>query len=140
MVSPNSIREICDCCFIECKSLYSVKFGESARIERLGISCFESTGIREIVIPYSVPDIGERSFAYCENLSRLKLSNSSLLNRIGYSAFGDCRIGFFLPKNVKDVGDSLVGSTISLLVVSPENPNFVNAVSATRSIYVFQTI
>ena len=127
VVIPDSVREICDRCFIECKSLYSVTFGESTHIERLGISCFESTGIRDIVIPDSVRDIGERCFAYCKNLSRLKLSDSSCLERIGYFAFGDCRIGrFFLPKNVREVGGSLVGSAMSLLVVSPENPNFVN--------------
>ena len=51
---PDSVRELCDRCFYECKSLRRVNFGSSSSLERIGLSCFERSGVEKVSIPDSV--------------------------------------------------------------------------------------
>ena len=37
---PDSVRELCDGCFFECKSRYRAMFGSSSTLERIGFRAF----------------------------------------------------------------------------------------------------
>ena len=45
---PNSVRELCEGCFKGCSSLRRVTFGRSSSLERIGVSCFEETGVEDV--------------------------------------------------------------------------------------------
>ena len=40
---PNGVRELCDRCFKECRSLRRVDFGSSSSLERIGFRAFPSS-------------------------------------------------------------------------------------------------
>ena len=42
---PDSVRELCAGCFKGCSSLRRATFGPSSSLERIGVSCFEGTGV-----------------------------------------------------------------------------------------------
>ena len=51
---PGRVRELCDCCFKECRSLGRVMFGSSSSLERIGDDCFVKTGLQEVRLPHCV--------------------------------------------------------------------------------------
>ena len=55
---PDSVRELCDRCFMMCHRLRRVTFGSSSSLERIGVSCFGDTGVEEV----NIPDRGPRVF------------------------------------------------------------------------------
>ena len=59
---PNNVRELCDHCFKECRSLCRVTFGSSPLLERIGSHCFAFSGIKEVSIPDSVRVLCECCF------------------------------------------------------------------------------
>ena len=42
---PDCVHGLCDGCFFKCKSLRRVAFGSSSSLEKIGVSCFECTGV-----------------------------------------------------------------------------------------------
>ena len=66
-------------------------FSSSSSLERIDVSCFESTKIEEVSIPDSVRELCDRCFAGCSNLRRVRFGSSSSLERIGVEAFGSVR-------------------------------------------------
>ena len=84
---PDGVRELCDCCFKGCKSLRRVNFGSSSSLERIGDSCFASSGVEEASIPDGVRELCEGCFEGCSSLRRVMFGSSSSLERIGFRAF-----------------------------------------------------
>ena len=84
---PDSVRELCQGCFIWCKSLRRVIFGSSSSLERIGVSCFKWSGLEEVSIPDSVHELCDGCFRRCGSLRRVTFGSSPSLERIGVSCF-----------------------------------------------------
>ena len=80
---PHNVRELCDGCFRECKSLRRVMFGSSASLERIGVSCFQETRVEEVAVPDSVRELCDGWFKGCMWLRLVTFGPSSSLERIG---------------------------------------------------------
>ena len=113
---PDSVRELCDGCFKGCNNLRRVTFGDSSSLERIGVSCFKGTDVREVIIPDSVRELCDGCFKGCMALRRVKFGFSSSLERIGVEAFGavldrwgdhiSCNlVTIFIPNSVRELGD-----------------------------------
>ena len=72
---PDIVRELCDdcfkgcsSCFKGCSSLRRVTFGPSSSLERIGVSCFEESGVEEVSVSDSVRELlhGVQEFAACD--------------------------------------------------------------------------
>ena len=70
-----------------CRSLRSVIFGASSRVERIGPEAFRVTRIESLSIPDSVVELGERCFMGCRSLRSVIFGASSRVERIGPEAF-----------------------------------------------------
>ena len=84
---PNNVSDLCDGCFKRCKSLRRVTFGPSSSLERIGVSCFEESGVEEVSVPDGVRELCDGCFKWCESLRRVTFGPSSSLERIGVSCF-----------------------------------------------------
>ena len=62
-------------------------FGPSSSLERIGVSCFERSGVEEVSIPDSVCELCDRCFYKCKSLCRVTFGPCSSLERIGVSCF-----------------------------------------------------
>ncbi len=71
---PNTIDQIPNSAFRDCKSLQSVTIGEKVKI--IGDFSFYNSGLHSIKIPDSVQTIGERAFGKCDSLSRIEIGKS----------------------------------------------------------------
>ena len=102
---PDSVRELCDGCFCECKGLKSLIFGPSPSVERIGVDSLRGTSIARVVIPDSVRELGCRCFYRCGDLYEVLFSVSSLLERIGSRCFQSSRLRhIFVPSTVTTIG------------------------------------
>ena len=86
---PDSVRELCDDCFKGYSSLRRVTFGPSSSLERIGVSCFEATGVEEVCVPDGVRELCDGCFEGCSRLRRVTFAPSSSLERIGAFCFRD---------------------------------------------------
>jgi len=91
---PNSVIEIRDYAFYECRKLRSVFFGNA--VNYIGKYAFDSTGLTSVDIPNSVTLIDQGAFRTCYSLRSVTVgnSNTSINNTgtsIGYEAFYGCR-------------------------------------------------
>ena len=84
---PDSVRELCDGCFKECKDLRRITFGPSSSLERIGVSCFERSGVEELSVPDRVRELCDGCFKECKGLRRITFGPSSSLERIGFDVF-----------------------------------------------------
>ena len=84
---PDCVHELCDRCFRQCASLRCVTFSSSSSVERIGVSCFERTGVEEVIIPNCVRELCDCCFKLCVSLRRVKFGSSSSVERIGVSCF-----------------------------------------------------
>ena len=80
---PDSVRELCDGCFRSCLSLRRVLFGCSSSLERIGVECFQGSGVEDVSIPDSVRELCDGCFGWCKSLRRVNFGTSSSLERIG---------------------------------------------------------
>ena len=64
-----------------------MSFGSSSSLERIGASCFQSSGVEEVSIPDSVRELCDGCFKGCASLRRVNFGSSSSLERIGFGAF-----------------------------------------------------
>ena len=80
---PNNVRELCDKCFYRCTALHRVIFGCSSSLERIGVSCFAYSSIREVSVPDAVRELCDQCFYRCKRLHRVTFGCSSSLERIG---------------------------------------------------------
>ena len=79
---PDGVRELCDGCFKGCRRLQRVTFGPSSSLERIGVSCFEESGVEEVSVPDSVRELCDGCFKGCKGLRRVTFGPSSSLERI----------------------------------------------------------
>ena len=86
---PNNVSELCDGCFKGCSGLRRVTFGLSSSLARIGVACFERTGVEEVSVPDGVRELCDSCFKGCKSLRRVIFSRSSSLERLGVEAFGD---------------------------------------------------
>ena len=76
---PNNVRELCDGCFRGCVGLRRVTFGPSVSLERIGVSCFEESGVEEFAVPDGVRELCDGCFRVCKGLRRVTFGPSSSL-------------------------------------------------------------
>ena len=101
---PNHVRELCDGCFKGCSNLRCVTFGSSSSLERIGVSCFEDSGVEEVSIPDSVRELCDECFAGCTKLRRVTFSSLSSLERIGAACFWDIGVEeVCIPDSVREL-------------------------------------
>lgn len=121
---PDSVIKIGSHAFYSCRFLHEVKF--SSKVEYIGPSAFENSGIRsDVVLPESVRLIEDRAFAMCGELYSIKLSEN--LEYIGDFAFADSGINRFgITANVADIGKNpfLNCSTLKKIEVDEKNEYF----------------
>ena len=83
---PDGVRELCEGCFKECKSLHRVTFGPSSSLQRIGAWCFKESGVKEVAVPDGVRELGDGCFKGCSGLCRVTFGMLSSLERIGFHA------------------------------------------------------
>ena len=99
---PDSVEELCEKCFCECKSLSRVTFGESSSLKLIGKKAFLGSGVVEIHIPDSVEGLCEKCFYECRSLSRVTFGDSSSLKLIGKEAFlGSGVVEIHIPDRIE---------------------------------------
>ena len=100
-----SVREVCERCSYGRRSLRSVIFGASSRVERIGADAFCGTSIGSLSIPDSVVELCERCFSGCESLRSVIFGASSRVERICAEAFRGTSIeSLSIPDSVVEVG------------------------------------
>ena len=58
-------------------------FGSCSSLERIGVECFQGSGVEEVSIPDGVRELCDRCFHWCESLRRVTFGSCSSLERIG---------------------------------------------------------
>ena len=102
---PNRVRELCERCFFDCKSLTRVIFVPQSSLEHIGVEAFLGTNISEMAIPDSVRVLDDRCFSCCKCLFRVTFGEQSSLEHIGSNAFYGTRIGeFSFPQHISGTG------------------------------------
>jgi hypothetical protein len=74
IILPSSVEVLCESCFSECKSLFSVTFESGSRLSRIEKWAFYGTGLIEIIVPASVEVLGERCFQSANHFPQLHLN------------------------------------------------------------------
>ena len=123
----NSVTEIPDCSFLECKKLESIKIPNS--VEKIGNTCFYACNkLKEIEIPDSVKFLGSACFYICRNLEKIKLSNG--LKSLSYACFEGCQnlSEIKIPDSVKRIGKRAFYNCKSL--VDLEIPSSVDTIES----------
>lgn len=86
-IIPNSVTNIGDKAFEDCKSLVSIKIPNS--VTYIGDKAFKTCkSLTNINIPNSVTNIGDETFWGCESLTNINIPDS--VTNIGKSAFCGC--------------------------------------------------
>ena len=115
---PADLRELCDRCFFSCPDLCRVIFCSSSSLERIGISCFEGTGVQEVSIPDSVLELCDQCFKGCRRLRRVIFGSSPSIKRIGASCFeGSGLEELIIPDSVRELCDRCFGGRNGLRCV-----------------------
>ena len=84
---PNSVTNIGNYAFAECRSLTSVTIPNS--VTNIGEGVFNAcSSLTSVTIPNSVTSIGGTAFGFCSNLTSVTIPNS--VESIGYRAFWEC--------------------------------------------------
>ena len=85
----NSITDIGDCAFYDCRNLTSVTIGNS--VTSIGSYAFSKCiGLTSVTIPNSVTSIGGSAFEYCSGLTTVTIPNSITELEIGPQVFDNC--------------------------------------------------
>ena len=100
---PNSVRELGDRCFEDCKRLMRITFGTGSRLERIRDKVLSGTNVEEVSIPDSVEVLGDRCFYGCKSLRRIRFGTDSRLERVGAEAFSTEDVTIFAHDNILDI-------------------------------------
>ena len=105
LIIPNSVTEIKEGAFENCRNLNSLKL--PSNLKRIESLVFKSCGFSgSLTIPNSVTEIGERAFYDCKGFNG-KLSLPCNLSKIGNNAFYGCENlsgSLTIPETVKEIG------------------------------------
>ena len=117
---PASVQELCDRCFMFCKSLSRVEFATGSQLKRIGKSAFVSLErLGSITIPASVRVLDDKCFGCCRGLSSVKFENGSRLESIGREVFKECAISMVdIPDNTRQIGNLCFFGCADNLVVN----------------------
>ena len=120
---PDSVRELCDGCFRGCSSLRHVTFGPCSSLERIGVSCFQGTGVEEFVVPDGVHELCDYCFKWCSSLRHVTFGPSSSLERIGAACFQRSGVKeVSVPDSVRELCDGcLRNSSLRLVTFGPSS-------------------
>lgn len=99
---PDSLTEIGDFAFFDCKKLKTINLGNS--ITKIGRSAFQNCeALEEARIPSGVKVIDSWTFAGCKNLSTIIIGDG--VTKIGHQAFAWCdklnKVEFIYPNNIE---------------------------------------
>ncbi|MDO4793875.1 MAG: leucine-rich repeat protein [Filifactor alocis] len=118
---PDSLEEIPEMAFGECKKLSSVKF--PSNLKKIGREAFTSTDITELKLPDKLEELGEASFSQ-NNMQGNKIKKLTLnqaLKKIGAHAFASSAIEeISIPSSVEEIGEDAFGSQVLKNVVIEE--------------------
>ena len=101
---PASVTEIGKNAFYNCydssnkTGLTEVTFAEGSKLETIGESAFNGSGISSVTIPASVTSIGQKAFAYCKNLKSVTVNWTAedKIVQINSNVFSNCPEGWTL--------------------------------------------
>ena len=111
VIIPNSVTEIGEKAFFNCRSLEIVTLSNS--LTRLESSLFEGCHeLSKITIPNSVTETGWYVFKNCNDLKYVTLSNS--MTNIGLGMFDGCSdlLSITIPNSVTEIGKEAFSSCI----------------------------
>lgn len=114
---PNTIYDIEECAFQNCKNLKSVTFESGSTLKHVmewgfaGCSSLES-----ITLPASLKSIGDMMFENCTSLKSVTIENNSSLVYIGSYSFGNCEnLEYFdVPASVEMISEEAFKNCYSL--------------------------
>ena len=139
IVIPESVTEIGEYAFFDCKSLTEIVIPNS--VTEIGKSAFQGcSSLTEVVIPEGVTKIGEWAFNYCSSLTKVVIPNS--VTEIGGTAFAHCTslTKVVIPENVTGIAANAFEGCTSLesIIVDSNNKvydsrNNCNAIIKTES-------
>lgn len=104
-IIPSSVTSLGDHAFWLCSSLKKVKFGDDSTIETIPISCFDGTGLTDIILPRNLKTIEHTAFWSCPFTS---FEIPDTVKTIAYEAFSQCKNlqSITIPASVVDIGDT----------------------------------
>ena len=102
VVLPNSLEEIYDYAFYNCKNLKEINI--PSEVTYIGEYAFANTLIKSIVLPNGVIEINNNTFEGCRNLISVTINGD--ITSIGEKAFSNCRLLFNIniPKSLASLG------------------------------------
>ena len=81
-------------------------FSSSSCLERIGVYCFENSGVKEVHILDTVCELCEGCFRKCWSLRRVTFGSSSSLERIGAYCFQESEVEeVSIPDGVRELCD-----------------------------------
>ena len=87
IIIPNSVKEIENRAFFQCKGLMKVTIGNNVR--SIGVRAFSNcSSLQEIAIPNSVTTLGDTAFSYCTQLTNVIIGDG--VKEIGQCSFQGC--------------------------------------------------
>ena len=99
---PNTIEQIGNRAFYECRSLRSVCLSNS--LQTISSECFSTSGLTSVVIPEGVKRISSNAFYYCSGLESVVLP--STVTDIDSYSFQECYNlkSIVIPSSVRTIG------------------------------------
>lgn len=83
---PNSVTEVGESAFYECKSLKNVHIPQN--VTNIGVYAFRNSGVENVYISEGIKTLSSKMFAYCDNLTNISIPYSVV--NISSSAFVEC--------------------------------------------------
>lgn len=136
---PDSVVEIGDYAFAECRNLSSVSIGTG--LEKMGQLCFSRSGIEEIVLPKKLTEAGAGICYQCQSLKKVTVGTG--LVELPYASFQSCTAleSISLPETLVAINPQCFWGCSSLKEISiPKNVEYIgriafkNCVSLTKII------
>lgn len=117
---PDSVAYIDEYAFYDCTSLESITIPDSVKYidENVFRGC---VSLKSITIPSSVKEIGGEAFSYCKSLESIIIPDG--VEEIGNNAFYDCESlqSITIPDSVKEIGNNAFDYCTSLESITFSN-------------------
>lgn len=122
---PNSIEEIGDYAFADCRALELPGGLKNPRLKRIGTAAFENcASLERLQLPASLVTLEGAAFSGCGNLQKVSFAPNAKLQKIGDHAFRGCRNlkELHVPDSVTYIGVSAFKECRELRFISvPEH-------------------